>query len=85
MQPIMFMFAFMSVEMANKKLCSLQAPAIDTGIACFALTVFENPSFVFDRNCKFNLLTKLERPYVNQRPKTYTTTTVYNAPYSHNS
>ena len=82
-QSILFMFVFISVEMENK--ITMQAPAIDTGTACFAFSVFENPSFVFDRNCKFNLLTKLERPSVNQRPKTYITTTVDNVPYSHNS
>ena len=45
MQPILFMFVFISVEMANK--VTMQAPAIDTGIACFAFTVFENTSFVY--------------------------------------
>ena len=80
MQPILFMFVFISVEMAHK--ITKQSPG-SSYIACFAFTVFENPSFVFDRNCKFNLLTTRERPSVNQRQKTYTTT-VYNAPYSHN-
>ena len=85
MQPIPFMFVFISAEMANKiTILTMQSPG-SSYIACFAFTVFENPSFVFDRNCKFTLFTKLERPSVNQRPKTYTTTTVYNAPYSHNS
>ena len=82
MQPNLDMLVFISIEMANK--INMQSPG-SSYIACFAFAVFENPSFVFDRNCKFNLLTKLERPSINQGPKTYITTTVYNAPYSHNS